>query len=201
MPRVPDCPPSPASQELRQAREAQRELAAEKQSQEEQLRQREREVAALKGTMREEASSRDGELERYRRDLQQLQEERDEAAKVSVGTRARTGFAPSQPSRGTRAPIAPRDLPAQQLAPSPPRAVAALQAKTSLESAREASEQARKTVESTLREVQEQNDDLRRKVLGMETQLKEYERLGDSWEGSQTRLKEKVTKLEVPELP
>lgn len=79
--------------------------------------------------------------------------------------------------------------------------MAALQAKASLESAREASEQARKTVESTLREVQEQNDDLRRKVLGMETQLKEYERLGDSWEGSQARLKEKVTKLEVPELP
>ncbi|NXT38793.1 CING protein, partial [Pelecanoides urinatrix] len=137
--------------ELRQAREAQRELAAEKQSQEELLRQRERELAALKGTMREEASSRDGELERYRRDLQQLQEERDEATK----------------------------------------------AKASLESAREASEQARKTVESSLRELQEQNDDLRRKVLGMETQLKEYERLGENWEGSQARLREKVTKLEA----
>ncbi|NXS94967.1 CING protein, partial [Jacana jacana] len=65
------------------------------------------------------------------------------------------------------------------------------------ESAREASEQARKTVESSLREVQDQNDDLRRKVLGMETQLKEYERLGENWEGSQARLKEKVTKLEA----
>ncbi|KAM6229115.1 cingulin isoform 1-T1 [Spheniscus humboldti] len=137
--------------ELRQAREAQRELAAEKQSQEELLQQRERELAALKGTMQEEASSRDGELERYRRDLQQLQEERDEATK----------------------------------------------AKASLESAREASEQARKTVESSLRELQEQNDNLRRKVLGMETQLKEYERLGENWEGSQARLKEKVTKLEA----
>ncbi|XP_074931265.1 cingulin isoform X2 [Phalacrocorax aristotelis] len=137
--------------ELRQAREAQRELAAEKQSREELLRQRERELAALKGTMREEASSRDGELERYRRDLQQLQEERDEATK----------------------------------------------AKASLESAREASEQARKMVESSLQELQEQNDDLRRKVLGMETQLKEYERLGENWEGSQARLKEKVTKLEA----
>ncbi|NWY61522.1 CING protein, partial [Chionis minor] len=137
--------------ELRQAREAQRELVAEKQSQEEQLRQRERELAALKGTMREEASSHDEELERYRRELQQLQEERDEATK----------------------------------------------AKASLESAREASEQARKTVESSLREVQDQNDDLRRKVLGMETQLKEYERLGENWEGSQARLKEKVTRLEA----
>ncbi|NXV97706.1 CING protein, partial [Calonectris borealis] len=131
--------------ELRQAREAQRELAAEKQSQEELLRQRERELAVLKGAMREEASSRDGELERCRRDLQQLQEERDEATK----------------------------------------------------SARQASEQARKAVESSLRELQEQNDDLRRKVLGMETQLKEYERLGENWEGSQARLKEKVTKLEA----
>ncbi|XP_072702660.1 cingulin [Ciconia boyciana] len=137
--------------ELRQAREAQRELAAEKQSQEELLRQRERELAALKGTMREETSSRDEELERYRRDLQQLQEERDEATK----------------------------------------------AKASLEGARETSERARRTVESSLRELQEQNDDLRRKVLGMETQLKEYERLGENWEGSQARLKEKVTKLEA----
>ncbi|XP_037267710.1 cingulin isoform X1 [Falco rusticolus] len=137
--------------ELRQARETQRELVAEKQSQEEQLRQRERELAALRGTMQEEASSRDGELERYRRDLQQLQQERDEATK----------------------------------------------AKASLESTREASEQARKTVESSLREVQEQNDDLRRKILGMEMQLKEYERLGENWEGSQARLKEKVTKLEA----
>lgn len=96
--------------------------------------------------------------------------------------------------------IAAQDTPALQLVPGPPRAVAALQAKASLESAREASEQARKTVESSLRELQEQNDNLRRKVLGMETQLKEYERLGENWEGSQARLKEKVTKLEVPGL-
>uniref|UniRef100_A0A8B9R281 Cingulin n=1 Tax=Anas platyrhynchos TaxID=8839 RepID=A0A8B9R281_ANAPL len=67
--------------ELRQAQEAQRELVAEKQEQDERLRQRERELAALQGTMREEASSRDGAIERYRRDLQQLQKERDEAVK------------------------------------------------------------------------------------------------------------------------
>ncbi|KAM6309213.1 cingulin [Podargus strigoides] len=135
----------------KELREAQRELAAEKQSWEELLRQREQELAALRGSMEEQASSRDGELERYRRDLQQLREERDEATK----------------------------------------------AKASLESAREASEQARRAVESSLRELQEQNDDLRREVLGMETRLKEYERLGENWEGSQARLKEKVTKLEA----
>ncbi|KAM6039360.1 cingulin isoform 1-T1 [Chlamydotis macqueenii] len=175
--------------ELREAREAQRELAAEKQSREEMLWQRERELAALRGSMREEASSRDGELERFRRDLRQLQEERDEAAKVSTGSGG----------RGLPPPIQLRDV-----SPSPPpetppaeRLVAASQAKASLESAREASEEARKTVESSLRELQEQNDDLRRKILGMETRLAEYERLGENWEDSQARLKEKVTKLEA----
>ncbi|XP_013798559.2 cingulin isoform X1 [Apteryx mantelli] len=137
--------------ELRQAREAQRELTAEKQAQDELLRQRERELTALKGTMREEASSRDEALEQYRKDLQQLRKECDEAVK----------------------------------------------AKASLESERELAEQARKAVESTLQELQEHNDDLRRKILGLETQLKEYERLGENWEGSQARLKEKVTKLET----
>ncbi|XP_061872063.1 cingulin isoform X1 [Colius striatus] len=199
--------------ELRQAREAQRELAGEKQRQEELLRQRERELAVLKGTMEEQAASRDGELERYRRDLQQLQEERDEAAKVRVCShepRSDSALTSSQEcqvpqlqptasnpptvgsSKWLRAQIAPQDL-----APGPPCAVAALQAKASLESTREASEQAKKMVESSLRELQEQNDDLRRKVLGMETHLKEYERLGENWEGSQARLKEKVTKLEA----
>ncbi|NWU96853.1 CING protein, partial [Upupa epops] len=137
--------------ELQKVREAQRELVAEKESQEELLQQREQELAVLRGTMEKETSSHHGELEQYRRDLQQLQEERDEATK----------------------------------------------AKAYLESAREMSEQARRTVETSLRELQEQNDDLRRKVLGMETQLKEYEQLGNNWEGSQARLKDKVTKLEV----
>ncbi|KAM9624061.1 cingulin isoform 5-T6 [Morphnus guianensis] len=219
--------------ELRQVREAQRELTAEKQSQEELLRQQEQELAVLKGTMQEEASSHNGELEQYRRDLQQLQEERDEATKVSARGR---GLPPlshkprSDPHGGlplhlpvsrkfrscgvmrqtcspgsTRCGVLPVDaspncpsrLLGQWLALGPPHAVAALQAKASLESAREASEQARKMVESSLQELQEQNDDLRRKAIRMETQLKEYERLGENWEGTQARLKEKVTKLEA----
>ncbi|XP_068026460.1 cingulin isoform X2 [Melanerpes formicivorus] len=70
--------------ELQQAREAQGELAAQKQRQEELLQRREQELVALKGSMEEETSSRHGELERYRRDLQQLQEERDEANKAKA---------------------------------------------------------------------------------------------------------------------
>ncbi|XP_054254765.1 cingulin [Indicator indicator] len=137
--------------ELRQALEAQRELATQKQRQEELLQQREQELVALKGSMEEETSSRHREMERYLRDLQQLQKERDEATK----------------------------------------------AKASLESVWEVAEQARRTLEASLRELQEHNDDLRMKVLGMESHLKEYERLGENWEGSQARLKEKVTKLET----
>lgn len=214
-------------------REAQRELTAEKQSREELLRQQEQELAVLKGTMQEEASSHNGELERYRRELQQLQKERDEATKVSAkgkglpppsrkprsdphcGLPLHLPVSPRFRSRGAMwqtcspgstccgvlpmdaSPNCPPRLLGQWLALGPPHAVAALQAKASLESAREASEQARKMVESSLRELQEQNDDLRRKATGMETQLKEYERLGENWEGSQARLKEKVTKLEV----
>jgi len=106
---------APPSQELRQAREAQRELAAEKQSREERLRQQERELAALKGTMEDEVSSRDGELERCRRDLQQLQEERDEATKVSAGTGGR-GFPPPSHPEGCKPQWPPRDVPARRLA-------------------------------------------------------------------------------------
>lgn len=60
-------------------------------------------------------------------------------------------------------------------------------------------EQTRKLVESTVRETQEENDDLRRKILGLETQLKEYYHFADSWQDVETRLKEKIFKLEVPE--
>ncbi|KAL7977994.1 hypothetical protein Chor_004981 [Crotalus horridus] len=73
----------------------------------------------------------------------------------------------------------------------------AFQAKAALEGEREATEQMRKLVESTLRESQEENDDLRRKILGLETQLKEYYHFADSWQDVETRLKEKIFKLEA----
>lgn len=66
----------------------------------------------------------------------------------------------------------------------------AVRAKVSLEGEREA-------VEAALRELQEQHEELQRKVQGLETQLKDYERMGENWEGSQARLREKITKLEA----
>ncbi|XP_028564808.2 cingulin [Podarcis muralis] len=72
----------------------------------------------------------------------------------------------------------------------------AFKVKASLEGEKEATEQMKKAVESTLRETQEENDDLRRKILGLETQIKEYRHFADNWQGTEARLKEKIAKLE-----
>lgn len=141
--------------ELRQAQEELRELASEKQAQDELVHQRERELAALKGALQEEVASRDTEVEQlkqqFQKNLQQLRKDYDEAAKVKVA----------------------------------------------VESEKEATEQMRKAVESALRETQEENDDLRRKILGLEMQVKEYRHFSENWEGSEARLREKIAKLEA----
>uniref|UniRef100_A0A8D2KT57 Cingulin n=1 Tax=Varanus komodoensis TaxID=61221 RepID=A0A8D2KT57_VARKO len=69
--------------------------------------------------------------------------------------------------------------------------------KAALEGEKEATEQTKKAVESTLRETQEENDDLRRKILGLESQLKEFRHFADNWQEVETRLKEKIAKLEA----
>ncbi|XP_039368950.1 cingulin isoform X3 [Mauremys reevesii] len=144
--------------ELRQAQEELRELASEKQAQDELVHQRERELAALKGALQEEVASRDTEVEQlkqqFQKNLQQLRKDYDEAAKVKVA----------------------------------------------VESEKEATEQMRKAVESALRETQEENDDLRRKILGLEMQVKEYRHFSENWEGSEARLREKIAKLELDQM-
>lgn len=73
----------------------------------------------------------------------------------------------------------------------------AAKVKVVMESEKEATEQMKKAVESTLRETQEENDDLRRKILGLEMQVKEYRHFSENWEGSEARLREKIVKLEA----
>ncbi|KAJ7425313.1 hypothetical protein WISP_24052 [Willisornis vidua] len=51
-------------------------------------------------------------------------------------------------------------------------------------------------LERVRQQCQSELEQLRRSMEGI-SQLKEYERLGDTWEGSQARLKDKVTKLEA----
>ncbi|XP_051013635.1 cingulin [Acomys russatus] len=57
--------------------------------------------------------------------------------------------------------------------------------------------QRRATVETTLRETQEENDDFRRRILGLEQQLKEARGLAEGGEAAEARLRDKVRRLEV----
>lgn len=72
-------------QELRRAREAQRELMEEKEQREEVVRQREEELQVLRSTVQDEAQSHSGAMEQCQRKMERLREERDEAVRVRSG--------------------------------------------------------------------------------------------------------------------
>ncbi|XP_048213085.1 cingulin isoform X2 [Perognathus longimembris pacificus] len=57
--------------------------------------------------------------------------------------------------------------------------------------------QRRAAVEATLRETQEENDEFRRHILGLEQQLKESRGLAEGGEVVETRLRERVQRLEA----
>ncbi|XP_005087772.1 cingulin [Mesocricetus auratus] len=57
--------------------------------------------------------------------------------------------------------------------------------------------QRRATVETTLRETQEENDEFRRRILGLEQQLKEARGLAEGGEAAEARLRDKVHRLEI----
>ncbi|KAM9243802.1 cingulin isoform 1-T3 [Dugong dugon] len=56
--------------------------------------------------------------------------------------------------------------------------------------------QRRAAVETTLRETQEENDEFRRRILGLEQQLKEARGLGEGRDAVEARLRDKVQRLE-----
>uniref|UniRef100_A0A8C4YJ73 Cingulin n=1 Tax=Gopherus evgoodei TaxID=1825980 RepID=A0A8C4YJ73_9SAUR len=198
--------------ELRQAQEELRELASEKQAQDELVHQRERELAALKGALQEEVASRDTEVEQlkqqFQKNLQQLRKDYDEAAKARA-----QGLPPPPVDPASKrccllqrrlslwrpAPVSAGFPCASGLARDSPVYVflPGVQVKVAMESEKEATEQMRKAMESALRETQEENDDLRRKILGLEMQVKEYRHFSENWEGSEARLREKIAKLEA----
>ncbi|XP_068946106.1 cingulin isoform X1 [Petaurus breviceps papuanus] len=57
--------------------------------------------------------------------------------------------------------------------------------------------QRRAAVESTLRETQEENDEFRRRILGLEQQLKEARSLAEGGEAVEARLRDKLQRLEA----
>lgn len=60
--------------------------------------------------------------------------------------------------------------------------------------------QRRAAVETTLRETQEENDEFRRRILGLEQQLKEAHGLAEGGEAVEARLRDKVQRLEAEKL-
>uniref|UniRef100_A0A8D2AKV3 Cingulin n=1 Tax=Sciurus vulgaris TaxID=55149 RepID=A0A8D2AKV3_SCIVU len=58
----------------------------------------------------------------------------------------------------------------------------------------------RAAVETTLRETQEENDEFRRRILGLEQQLKEAHGLAEGGEAVEARLRDKVQRLEAEKL-
>lgn len=57
--------------------------------------------------------------------------------------------------------------------------------------------QRRAAVETTLRETQEENDEFRRRILGLEQQLKEARGLAEGGEVAEARLRDRLQRLEV----
>nr|XP_021586136.1 cingulin isoform X1 [Ictidomys tridecemlineatus]XP_040143505.1 cingulin isoform X1 [Ictidomys tridecemlineatus] len=60
--------------------------------------------------------------------------------------------------------------------------------------------QRRAAVETTLRETQEENDEFRRRILGLEQQLKEAHGLAEGGEAVEARLRDRVQRLEAEKL-
>lgn len=71
------------------------------------------------------------------------------------------------------------------------------QAKVAAEAETAVLGQRRAAVETTLRETQEENDEFRRRILGLEQQLKEAHGLAEGGEAVEARLRDRVQRLEV----
>ncbi|KAK2525090.1 Cgn [Columba guinea] len=183
--------------ELRAAKQELLQVKLEREELEDELRElRERLAAARQETERVRGRAGDpGELDALRKELREAREqqreleEQQQSRDEQLRQREQELAALRNEASGHTEELERlrRDL--QQLREERDEAT---KVKASLESARAAAEQARGAAESGRRELQEQNDDLRRKIQGLEEQLKDYERLGESWEGSQARLKDRL---------
>ncbi|XP_053560004.1 cingulin isoform X2 [Bombina bombina] len=72
-----------------------------------------------------------------------------------------------------------------------------VKSKETLESEKAESERLRQVLENNLQEAREENDDLRRKILGLEAQVKELKTFCDDLQRAETRLKDNISKLEA----
>uniref|UniRef100_A0A6I8RZA3 Cingulin n=1 Tax=Xenopus tropicalis TaxID=8364 RepID=A0A6I8RZA3_XENTR len=212
--------------ELQRVQDQLKQLSVDKQKVEENLHQRERELSALKGALKEEVAGRGRETERLREQLQsevvqfkkdnenlgrESQRIQDQLKQVLL-EKQRHEEAVHQRERELSAlkgalkdEVSGRDREAERLRAQFEQD--AMQTKRSyeelvkinkrLESEKVDLERVRQVIENNLQESREENDDLRRKILGLEAQLKETNTFCDDLQRAESRLKDKITKLET----
>ncbi|KAM3917905.1 cingulin isoform 1-T1 [Leptodactylus fuscus] len=212
--------------ELQRFQEQVKQLMQEKQRLEESLRQRDRELSALKGALKDEVSGHDHDLEQQReqfsRELQQSKKEYEEhmrelqkfqdQVKPLMQEKLRLEETLHQRDRELSAlkgalkdEVSGHDREAEKMREQFSREVQQtkrdyeelLKVKKKLEEEKADAERMRQVVENTLQETRDENDDLRRKILGLEAQVKELKTFCDDLQRAETRLKEKMGRIEA----
>ncbi|XP_063296216.1 cingulin isoform X2 [Pelobates fuscus] len=212
--------------ELQHAQDQVKKLSMDKQRFEDDLHQRERELYAVKGALKDEVSEHDRDKETLReqfqreneqirkdyddllRDLQRVQEQvkqlsvEKQRQEVDLHLREKEL---SALKGALKEEVSDRDRETERLREQLQKGNLKLkkdyedllQTIKKLENEKAESERLRKIIESTLQESRDENDDLRRKILGLEAQIKELNTFCDDLQRAETRLKDKISRLEA----
>uniref|UniRef100_H2ZXB3 Cingulin n=1 Tax=Latimeria chalumnae TaxID=7897 RepID=H2ZXB3_LATCH len=195
------------------------ELSSERQQQSDFLRQKERELATLKGALKEEVASHDRQVEQlrhqYQKELEQLRKTHEDSSKVMLGfswsvhgagiwsgqqdlhTHTHTHkIIETKKLWGQRAGLVSATL-THDLIQSMNILISVPQNTVNLETKREVAEQAKRVLESELRQSHQENDDLRRRASSLELQIAELRGILEEMQSSEARLKDKISRLEA----
>uniref|UniRef100_A0A8C5R079 Cingulin n=1 Tax=Leptobrachium leishanense TaxID=445787 RepID=A0A8C5R079_9ANUR len=212
--------------ELKRTQDQVRQISAEKERFEDDLHETERELAAVKSALKEEVSDHDHEKETLReqfqkenhnirkdyddllRDFERVQDQVKqltlEKQRQEEGVHKREREL-SVLKGALKEEASDRDREAERLREQFQKENQRLkkdyddllQTKKRLESENAEYARLRQIIEGTLQESREENDDLRRKILGLEAQIKELKTFCDDLQRAETRLKDKVGRLET----
>ncbi|CAJ0941910.1 unnamed protein product [Ranitomeya imitator] len=212
--------------ELQRFQEQVKQLMHEKQRLDETLRQRDRELSALKGALKDEVSGRDQDIEQLReqfnrelheskkeydehmRELQQFQDQvkplmqEKEQLEDSLYQRDRElsalkGALKEEVSSHDREAEKMREKFNKDLQQTKRDYENLLKVNKKLEDGKAHAEHMHQVIETTLQDTRDENDDLRRKILGLEAQVKELKTFSDDLQRAETRLKDRMGRMET----
>ncbi|XP_073498474.1 cingulin-like [Phyllobates terribilis] len=204
----------------------QSELIQEKQRLDEGLHQRDRELSALKGALKDEVSGRDQDLEQLReqfhqelceskkeydelmRELQQFQDQvkslmqekewlEDSLYQRDWELSALKGALKDEVSGHDREAEKMHEKFNRELQQTKRDYEDLLKVKKKLEDDKADAEHMRQVIETTLQDTRDENDDLRRKISGLEAQVKELKMFCDDLQRAETCLKDRIGRVEA----